>query len=290
MSRLRMASAILVASLLVTALGGCGKKAEEPTLTPKVAPPVIVSAGVLKAGVDMDYPPFAGEDEGQKVGIDIDVAAAIAERLGLALELVDVSSADIPKALEAKQIDIALGATPITDSILGNVTFAGSYLSDGPALFSVSASATAGATSTAAPKADIDPDNLAPLKVGAQKESAAFWALQSEYGESFVTSFDSLRAAFEALAAGQVDVVACDAIVGAYLARDFPTIAYAAQLSSAVPLGVAVGKDATDLETTVRETLDALAGEGVLDAIRTKWVGTLPKLEVVSSEESSVTP
>ncbi|MHB8925339.1 MAG: substrate-binding periplasmic protein [Coriobacteriia bacterium] len=289
MSRLRTASVLVIASLLVTALGGCGKKAEEPTLTPKVAPPVIGSAGVLKAGVDLDYPPFAGEDEGTKVGIDIDVAAAIAERLGLKLELVDVATADIPASLEAKQIDVALGATPITDAILANVTFAGSYLSNATALYSVSASAAAEATGAASPAA-IDPENLASSKVGCQKESGAYWALESEYGEGFAVPYDSLRAAFEALAAGEVNVVACDAIVGAYLARDFPTIAYSAQLSAAVPLGVAVGKDATELETAVRETLDALSAEGVLDAIRAKWVGSLPKLEGDASEDSTVTP
>lgn len=290
MSRLRIASALLAASLVVTALGGCGKKAEEPALTPKVAPPVIVSAGVLKAGVDLDYPPFAGEDEGQKVGIDIDVAAALAERLGLTLEIVDVATADIPASLEAKQIDVAFGATPITDAILGNVTFAGSYLSNATALYSVSASAAVEATGATAPAETIDPENLGSLRVGCQKESSAYWALESEYGEGFTTSFDTLRAAFEALAAGEVDVVACDAIVGAYLARDFPDITYSAQLSPAVPLGVAVGKDATELETAVRETLDTLSAEGVLDAIRAKWVGSLPKLEADESEESTATP
>ncbi|MHB8924499.1 MAG: substrate-binding periplasmic protein, partial [Coriobacteriia bacterium] len=168
--------------------------------------------------------------------------------------------------------------------------FAGSYLSNATALFSVSASAAAEATGGATPAAAIDPENLGTRRVGCQRESGAYWALESEYGEGFVMPYDSLRAAFEALAAGEVDVVACDAIVGAYLARDFPTVAYSAQLAAAVPLGVAVGKDATELETAVRETLDALSAEGVLDAVRAKWVGGLPKLEGGASEVATTTP
>ena len=41
-------------------------------------------------------------------------------------------------------------------------------------------------------------------------------------------------------------------------------------------------KDATDLETQVRTVLDTLASEGVLDAIRSKWLGAMPELDVAS--------
>jgi ABC-type amino acid transport substrate-binding protein len=85
-------------------------------------------------------------------------------------------------------------------------------------------------------------------------------------------------------------VVAADAAVGAYLARDFTGVTFVGQYAPAEPLGVLVMKDATDTETAIRDALDALASEGVLDAIRTKWVGSLPPLESAASEDATGTP
>jgi polar amino acid transport system substrate-binding protein len=193
-----------------------------------------------------------------------------------------VKATDVPAALEAKRIDIALGAMPIADAVLGNVTVAGSYFTDGPALFSMVASGTATPT--------VTPEGLGALKVGAQQGSEVFWMLESDFGEGFATASPTLREAFDALKAGTIDVVAADAAVGAYLARDFTGVTFVGQYAPAEPLGVLVMKDATDTETAIRDALDALASEGVLDAIRTKWVGSLPPLESAASEDATGTP
>lgn len=282
MTRSKRMVALVLSAVLIGSLAGCGGGDKEPVLEPTIAPPVIATEGVLRAGVDLSYPPFAGQDKGQKAGIDIDVAAAIAERLGLKLEFVDVKAPGVPTALEAKQIDIALGAMPIADAVLADATVAGSYFTDGPGLFLMVTSGT--------PTPTVTPDGLGILKVGVQQGSAAFWTLESEYGEGFAAASPTLREAFEALKAGDLDVVVADAAVGAYLARDFAGATFVGQYGSAEPLGVVVAKDATDLEAAIREALDALASEGVLDAIRTKWVGALPSLEAAASEDASAMP
>jgi len=282
MSRSKRVVALILSVLLVGGLVGCGGGTKEAELVPKIAPPLIATEGVLRAGVDLSYPPFAGVDKGQKAGIDVDVAAALAERLGLKLELVDLKAADVPAALKAKKIDIALGAVPISDAVLADVTVAGSYLIDGPALFSMVASGTATPT--------VTPDGLGALKIGVQQGSDSFWRIESDYGEGFATPSTTLREAFTALAAGEIDVIVADAVVGAYLARDFPGVTFVGQYAPAEPLGVLVTKDATEFETAIRKELDALASEGVLDAIRTKWVGKLPVLEAAPSAEASPTP
>jgi polar amino acid transport system substrate-binding protein len=263
----------MMAVALVASLAGCQQQVEEPTLTPTVEPPVIAEAGVLRVGVDLSYPPFAGTDKGVQAGIDIDVAAAIAERLGCRLEVVDVKPAAMAPSLNAKTIDIMLGAVPITDAVLADLATAGSYIVDGPAFFT-RASAESSETSP------ITLEQSASLRIGAQRASASFWALEYEHGEGFVTGFDTLRGAFDALKAGDVDVVASSATVGAYIARDYPGIVFAGQFGDAEPLGVAVFKDAVELEAAVREALDGMAADGVLETIRRKWVGDLPQLSV----------
>ncbi|MHB8050481.1 MAG: substrate-binding periplasmic protein [Coriobacteriia bacterium] len=271
--RVRRIGAAMMAVALVASLAGCQQQVEEPTLTPTVEPPVIAEAGVLRVGVDLSYPPFAGTDKGVQAGIDIDVAAAIAERLGCRLEVVDVKPAAMAPSLNAKTIDIMLGAVPITDAVLADVATAGSYVTDGPAFFT-----RASADSSETPLITLE--QSASLRIGAQSASASFWALEYAHGEGVVTGFDTLRGAFQALDAGDVDVVASSATVGAYIARDYPGIVFAGQFGDAEPLGVAVAKDAVELEAAVRAALDGMAADGLLQTIRHKWVGNLPQLSV----------
>jgi polar amino acid transport system substrate-binding protein len=257
------AVAIVAAVVLAVVLLASDSGADEGSdLEPRIEPPAIGEAGVLRVGVDMDYPPFAGEDKEQVVGLDVDVAAAVAEALGLRLELVDVAPDGLVEALDGGDVDIALGATPITDSVLADVSFAGSYVEDGPAYFS--------ATETS-----VTPRTLAGKRIGAQEGAAAYWLLQSLYGEGVVTGFPTLREAIVAAEAGELDVVAGDAIVGAYIARDHPSVRHVGPIEDSVPLGVAVAKDNDDLETAVREILDRLAADGVLEAIELKWTGAV---------------
>lgn len=267
-----------MAIALVAGLAGCTAQVEEPVLTPTIEPPVIAEAGVLKVGVDLSYPPFGGTANGVDTGIDVDVAAAVAERLGLQLRIVDVQPSELASSLAGDSIDIMLGAVPITDAVLAEATSAGSYIIDGPAFFTLGADDDGSVDSTQT--VTIAPEQVAALRVGAQRASGAFWALEREHGDGFVMAFDTLKEAFDALQAGDVDVVAGSATVGSYIARDYEGVTYAGQYGQAEPLGVAVAKDAVELEAAVREALDAMAADGVLETIRRKWVGDLPALRV----------
>ena len=280
--------AVLLGMLLLAP--GCTRAAEEPALTPKITPPAIKTAGTLKAGVDLTYPPFAGKDAGQEVGLDIDVAAAIASELGLKLELVDVKPSEAATALAEGTADIVM-SVPLSEQTVLGATLAGTYLTDGPGFFvkSAGASGSAGAatgtsgdaSATAVPALTVSA--LGRRSIGAQDGSPAFWSLEYDLGEGAVTSFPTLRDALSALDGGKVDVVAGDAVVAAYIARDFPGIAFAGPAGSITPLAVAVATENSDLETAVRDALDALAAGGVLDTIRTKWVGDLPELPATTS-------
>ncbi len=272
MTSARRLMAVTLVLALAFAMVGCKKEPEEPALQPTVAPPVIASEGVLKVGVDLGYPPFAGTDAGQDAGIDVDVAAAIAERLGLKVELVDIKPSEMSSALNEGTVDIVLGGISITDAVLADASTAGSYLIDGPGIFSVVTTGSVVTTLTAA--------DLPGKRIAAQKESPAYWTLEADYGEGYATGYATLKEAFETLAAGNADIVIGDAVVGAYIARDFDDIGFVGQFGAAQPLGVVVRKDATELTAIVREALDALAADGTLDTIRAKWLGDLPQLEV----------
>lgn len=279
--------AATVAAVLAIALTGAGCQTEEaePTLTPKVAPPAIQQAGVLRAAVDPTIPPFAGTVDGKVVGLDVDVAAALAERLGLKLEIVHMPWSEVADAVVKGTVDLGLAAIPITDAVLANVSVAGSYATDGIGLFGTTVTQTAEATGSV--KAEEASALMSEARVACQSGSAAQWYLESQYWEGFATTYETLREAFDALSAGDVDYVACDVFVGAYLARDYKGVRFIGPLGESMPLGVLVAKDATDLQNAVREVLDGMATDGTLATIRTKWVGDLPELRMVGSSEAT---
>lgn len=274
--RLGLAAAIVAGFLASGLLVGCTPAEEEPALVPTVEPPVIGKAGILRVAIDMEYPPFGGEDKGLEAGLDVDVASAIAAELGLELKIVDVKPSEIGTALAEGDVDIAM-SVPFDEASMGVMSLAGSYYANGPAFF-------VSFEDTATEIEMLEIGMLGGKSVAAQEGSSAFWILEYEFGEGGAVKFATLREALEALEADEVDVVAGDAFVAAYIARDMPTIGFAGQMEPALLHGVGVQLEAADLEEAVRGVLDKLAADGVLTTVRAKWLGDLPELETAGEQ------
>lgn len=280
MGRLRAMRVVTVALCCLVLFGSAGcKKEPESGLDPKIVPPAIAEAGVLRAGVDLAYPPLAGVDGEKQAGIDIDVASALADKLGLKVTFVDVEPSQAATALADGTVDIML-SVPLTSADLTRVIPAGTYIADGPAAF-VSVEGTGSIEPT------MTLDTLPTTAIAVQTESEAFWLVSSEYGAEALAPVESLRAALAAVESGESQVAVGSAIVGAYIARDFDHIRFAGQLAPATPFTIAVAAENTELADAVRLSLDELAADGVLDSVRSKWVGSLPALTVrdLSEEE-----
>lgn len=259
----RLAAVVLAASLVL--LTACtGGIAGQP-LKPKAAPPVIGEEGTLRVAIDLSYPPFGGTVRDTKAGLDVDVAAALAESLGLKLVIVDADPSVAAEMVKAGKADVAFGAYTVEQTVAGGLAFAGTYATDAPAVFG-----SKPATLTIA--------DLGGKRIAVQKDSLAYWVLADEYGEEALLVAPSLRDAMTAVAGGQADLAAGDAIVGSYLTRDVPGVVFNGQIGAAYPLGAAVSKDNAKLEALVRSALDDAAAKGVLATLRRKWVGDLPAL------------
>lgn len=277
MRRRILVMALLVGLTAVLLASGCKANPAQPRKA-QVAPPAVKTAGVLRAGVDLAYPPFGGIDKEQRAGLDVDVASAIAQRLGVTVEFVDVKPSEAASALADGSVD-AVFSVPLT-GVGGGAEFAGAYVSDAPALFS--------RAGTGSVEASLTAESVIGASVGAQRNSEAFWILEDQLGEGETVQLDSLREAIDELNDGKIDFVAGDALVGAYIARDTPGIRFVGQISPATPLGVAVAPANAALADAIRSALDGLAADGVLDTVRAKWVGDLPRLKL-SDEESATT-
>lgn len=275
--KIRFAAVAAIAVLALT-LAACTPKPEAPKLQPKVAPPAIAQEGTLTVGVDLKTPPYAGTDNGRIAGLDVDVATALAVKLGLGVTFVDVAPSDAATALAGGEVD-AVMSVPFDAGSLSRVSLAGTYINDAPVFFIAT-------ESTASVVPSLTLDTVGSQKIGAQSESLAYWLLLDALGEQQLTEFGTLREALDALGSGDVSLVAGDAIVGAYIARDMPMVHVAGQVAPAQPLAVAVAAENSELSDAIRGALDELAADGALDQVRRTWLGALPELASDSDEES----
>ena len=249
-------------------LAGCnGSNDYRPQLKEAaVQTPVIGEEGTLRVGVNTENPPLAGMGNGKIIGIDVDIAAALADELGLKLSIVETGS-DPAAALANNEADIILGID--NASAEGDFWMSPSYLPTGIALFSLS------------PDAGV-PQPGGDATFAAQVSSKSAWAVTNEFGEGALTSTDSLSEAFQALKAGTVQYVAADAIIGLYAAHgvdDGLDVSIVAMLMKPSGYCMAVASANTDLQTAAGDVLANLAGNGTISVIERKWLGTSVALD-----------
>ena len=243
------------------ALAGCATQDYTPEeKSPTVSPDTIIEAGVLRVGVTTENnTPFAGQASGKIVGLDVDIAAALADNLGLKLEIVDVGT-DVDSALANKQVDIVMGV----DKTSAQVTCWRSevYVESAVALFA-SPSVTSVPTKDSAPK------------IAAQSSSMSAWEVTNQFGDDAVSS-------------GTAQYAAADAVIGTYAAHTSNVDVHIVALMQS-PSGYCIGvlDTNTDLKTTISDALANLTGGGIISLIESKWLGTPINLANVPMTEGA---
>ena len=199
----RVAAAVLTALVACLAFALCGCTEPYNPDAAKKAPTVDASAlkeeGVLHVGVNASSYPLAGQANGKMSGLDVDVAAAIGQELGLRVEFVDVGE-DGVKALGGDEVDMVMSVE--SDAAKGKCWVSPGYAPSGISLFSMDESA-------ALPKKGGD------AVIAAQTSSLSAWLVSRQFGEGALKAEDDLKTVFKQLADGEVPYVAADAVVGA---------------------------------------------------------------------------
>lgn len=267
---MRRAAVCLGAVLMATGLGGCSlltptlddAAASAPTVRQKVDDSALVQAGTLTVALDASHAPQAmTAADGTLEGYDIDIAAALAERLGLKLAVVSATRPD--GVFEGGDADIFIGADADDES--SDVSLTGTYLENATALFAGHDAAQS-----------VTVDDLASASIGVQDGSSSLETVNRLVPDAAVSLYNNVNECVDALAAGEVDYIACDATAGAYLMRAHRDCAFMGVLSAPTAYTVACAADAAELGDAIQAAFDELAADGVLEAIHTMWYGSLP--------------
>ncbi|WP_165060406.1 ABC transporter substrate-binding protein [Adlercreutzia sp. ZJ154] len=272
MKRLRAAIAICLVIVMAFALTGCQQQEYKPELgSAQVQPPTIGEDGVLRVGVNTNKSPLAGMGNDKIIGIDVDIAAALADELGLKVSIVDVGNSP-DAALEDGTVDIVMGIDS-AESLEG-VWLSSQYLPTGVALFALEGS------NAKVPTADSKPS------IAAQVSSKSAWAVTNAFGEEALSSANDLTSAVNQLQSGQVDYLASDAVIGMYAAnRTGANVEIVALIDSASGYCVAISESNTELQKTITDSLQNLISNGTVGVIEQKWLGAELDLDSVAQAE-----
>ena len=239
------------------------RAARRAELVPAVSDEDLVTPGTLTVGLQVTgtAPLVIAGSDGEYGGIDVETAYALADQLGLgAVEFVPVQS--VAEGVET--CDVVMGAS----SEEPDCAVVGSYVQSALGVFS--------ATDVAS--VPISAADLGGATIGVQAGSVSQASLGRLNLGNAEQTFSNLNEAFEALAAGTVDYVVCDAYSGAYLAHAYDGVSFAGTIDAPLPVGIAVASDASSLIGNVQMALDEIQTNGVAAIGRARWIGDFPAL------------
>ena len=262
------AAAVSVAALAMTACGGSASSAassvassaSSEAASASTAGLTTVEAGKLTMATNATFPPYEmTTDAGTIEGIDVDTAKAIAEKLGLELQVDDMEFDAALLSVQQGKADIVMAGVTVTDERKAVMDFSDSYAT--------------GIQSIIVPNdSDIaSPDDLSGKKIGTQRGTTGYIYCSDDFGEDSVVAYDSGLTAVQALNNGQVDAVVIDnAPAKEYVAAN-PGLKVldTSYTEEDYAIGMAKG---SPLEDAINNALKELKEDGTLQSIVDKYI------------------
>ena len=219
-----------------------------------------IESGKLIMSTNAAFPPYEMvADDGSFEGIDVEVAGAIAEKLGLELVVDDMDFDAALLAVQQNKSDIVMAGVTVTEDRQLVMNFSDSY-------------ATGVQVVIVKEGSDVTLDNLGEKMIGTQRGTTGNIYTSDDYGDDHVTAYDNGASAVQALINGQVDCVVIDsAPAEAFVAANAGlTILDTEYVTENYAIGV--NKDNTALLDAINQALAELIADGTVQSIVDKYI------------------
>ena len=268
------AAGLTVAALALTACGGSSSTASSAAASSvasstaasseaasAAADVTTVEAGKLTMATNATFPPYEmTTDNGTIEGIDVDTAQAIADKLGLELQIDDMDFDAALLSVQQGKADIAMAGITVTDERKAVMAFSDSYAT--------------GIQSIIVPEgSDIaSVDDLAGEKIGTQRGTTGYLYCSDDFGDDAVVAYDNGLTAVQALNNGQVDCVVIDNEPAKAYVEANPGLKILDTSYAEEDYAIGMNKDNTALLDAVNAALEELKADGTLQSIVDKYI------------------
>ena len=216
--------------------------------------------GTLTMATNAEFEPWEYKEGDNIVGIDAEIAQAMADKLGLKLEIVDMDFDSLIASIQSGKIDMSLAGMTVTEERKQNVDFTDSY-------------ATGVQVIIVKDDSDIaSVDDLQDKLIGVQQGTTGHLYCADDFGEDHVNALPNGATAVQALLQGKVDCVVIDqepakAFVEANEGLKILDTAYTTEDYAA-----AVSKDNPELTAALNKALQELKDDGTIQGILDKYI------------------
>lgn len=222
--------------------------------------------GTLRIALEGTFPPFDYQDKsGKLVGFEVDLADALAKRMGVKPEFMPTKWDGILAGLDAGRYDVIMNQVTMTPERLKKYDFSQPYTISGQQLI-VRKDEQAKITK---------PADLAGKSVGVGLGTVYEAWLKKNVPQANVKTYDDDPTKYQDLRVGRTDAVVADRLVSGYLIKQSGgDIVAAGEPFAKENQGIAMRKGSTDLLNAVNKALDDLHRDGTFKQISEKWFGT----------------
>ena len=237
--------AVMMLSVLLCSCGSSGKTLED-----------VKKAGKLVIATSPDFPPFEELKDGQVVGIEIDILNAVAEKMGVALEIQQMDFEAVIPGVQAGKYDVGVSGITVNEKRQKNADFSQPYFLASQAIVVTKDSPIKG-------KAD-----LTGKKISVQTATTAEeFCMKSGYE---VLSFAANNDAAAALTTGKVDAWVVDNEVAIALAAQQDLVVLDEAMTSE-PYAFAFQKGSDTLVAEFDKILGEMLKDGTVEGIFQKY-------------------
>ena len=255
--------ALLLAVMLIVGLTACGSKTNT------------VEKGVLTMATNAQFPPYEYYEGDAIVGIDAEIAGAIADKLGLELVIEDMEFDSIIEAVKSGKADIGMAGMTVTPERQETVDFTATYATGKQVVIVAEDNNTIVGTNEDLALVDAEGNVLEGTVIGVQRNTTgdlySSWYM-ADLGLATVDKYSKGADAVQALLTGKVDCVVID---------NEPAKAFVAETEGLKSLETeyvieeyagAMSKDNTELYEAVNAALEELIADGTVQKIIDKYI------------------
>lgn len=242
--KMKKCLSVVLALVCVLSFTACGSKDDK----------------VLVMATNAEFPPYEYYEKDEITGIDVEFAEAIAEKLGMELEIEDMAFNAIIDSVKSGKADVGIAGITADEERKLQVDFSDSYYTGRQVIIVAEGSAIA------------TPDDLAGKKIGVQEGTTGDIYTTDDFGDEFIERYNKGMEAVLAVSQGKIDAVVID---------DQPAKTFVEQVEGLKVLeteyveedyAIAIKKGNDELIKKINDAIKELKADGTFDKIVSKYI------------------